>query len=624
MNKRILFLLIITMSVVASVNAQHLYKATQDGRVDSVWAGINLPQGYTGEGVIIGVTDWGFDYTHPVFYDSLMTHYRILRAWDQFKTSGPAPAGYNYGTEYVGQSALLDAGCDTSNIYGYHYHATHVASIAGGAGAGTKYKGVAPEAEFLFVTFLVDEQAVMDAWDWMYQIAQSEGKRLVINMSWGLQYVDNLTGNGPLAHKMQELSDHGVVFVTSAGNNGDTPFHLEHTFQGDTIHSEFAFRGGAAHYWGQSISMTNSEEKPFSFSFSVYDSQYNLLGTSPFYNTSDGDNYINTYLIVNEDDTISYNVEIDEQDGYNQRPEIRFRVEQKSVYHFALNVTAESGTFHAWNVAELTTGVGNWGADFLTPSAFPEWLAGDQYYGVGAPATVDCAISVAAHVSQYTNNSGNLAGGYIADFSSYGTTIDGRQKPDISAPGYEVCAAKSSFTDQSMMSLSPVTFNGKTYKFCKLSGTSMSSPFVTGVVALLLQANPTLTSEQVKEILLRTARHDNYTESTGTIRFGSGKVDAYHAIMDALGIDGLAEINSNANLYSVFPNPANNVIYVSSINNENQTVAELYDMNGRLLLQSNLKQGVNQLNINNYQSGIYILKISNEKFSKMEKIVITR
>ncbi|MBO4403081.1 MAG: S8 family serine peptidase, partial [Bacteroidales bacterium] len=116
---------------------QLLHRAVPDGRVDSVWNGTNLPHGFTGEGVIIGVTDWGFDYTHPVFYDSSMTRYRVLGAWDQFRTAGPAPEGFSYGTEIMGKEALLAAKCDTSNVYQYNYHGNHVASIAGGAGAGT-------------------------------------------------------------------------------------------------------------------------------------------------------------------------------------------------------------------------------------------------------------------------------------------------------------------------------------------------------------------------------------------------------------------------------------------------------------------------------------------------------
>ena len=219
--KKIILFLISFILIISGLNAQDLYRARQDGHVDSVYNGTNLPDAYRGDGVIIGVTDWGFDYTHPVFYDSTLMHYRVLRAWDQYRTAGPAPVGFNYGTELVGQEQLLAAQCDTVNIYGHHYHATHVSSIAGGGGVGTPYRGVAPDAEFIFATFRPDEQSVIDAFEWMYQVAQQEQKRLVINMSWGLYWMDNFDGTGPVGRKMQELSDLGVVFVTSGTADGD-------------------------------------------------------------------------------------------------------------------------------------------------------------------------------------------------------------------------------------------------------------------------------------------------------------------------------------------------------------------------------------------------------------------
>ena len=54
-------------------------KARYGTRVDSVHAGFNLPQPYHGEGVLIGVLDWGFDYTHPMFFDTTLTETRIER-----------------------------------------------------------------------------------------------------------------------------------------------------------------------------------------------------------------------------------------------------------------------------------------------------------------------------------------------------------------------------------------------------------------------------------------------------------------------------------------------------------------------------------------------------------------
>jgi hypothetical protein len=93
-----------------------LDRAVKDTRVDSVWQGIELPQPFTGKDVLIGITDWGFDYTNPMFYDTTLTHTRIIKAWDQYRNAGPPPVGYVYGTEINGETNLLAAQCDTFNI----------------------------------------------------------------------------------------------------------------------------------------------------------------------------------------------------------------------------------------------------------------------------------------------------------------------------------------------------------------------------------------------------------------------------------------------------------------------------------------------------------------------------
>jgi hypothetical protein len=103
-----------------------LNKAVKDTRVDSVQHGYTLSQPFTGKDVFIGITDWGFDYTNPMFYDTNLTHTRIFKAWDQFRTAGPAPSGFNYGTEISGEQSLLQAQCDTFNFYEWATHGSHV------------------------------------------------------------------------------------------------------------------------------------------------------------------------------------------------------------------------------------------------------------------------------------------------------------------------------------------------------------------------------------------------------------------------------------------------------------------------------------------------------------------
>lgn len=619
--KKILLAICLIITCVCVV-AQDLYRARPDGNVDSVFLGIDLPDAYKGDSVIIGVTDWGFDYTHPTFYDTSMTRYRVLRAWDQFRTAGPAPEGFDYGTELIGQDQLLAVQCDTSNIYGHHYHGTHVAGIAAGSGAGTIYRGVAPNAELLFCSFRPDEQSAIDAFQWMYDVAQQEHKRLVINMSWGIYWMDNLVGTGIVGQKMQELSDLGVVFVTSGGNNGDVNFHLGHTFNNDTIRSRFYFPAdyGSSDYWGSSISMTNSPGQPFSFCLTVRNSSLDILVASPFFNTASCDSHIENYFVL-EGDTIPYIVDVIASNEAG-RPQARLRVKKvtKSGWRFCLTVAGASGDFHAWNLAELTTGVGNWGGRFQ--GYVPEtWIHGNPSYGCGAPAIVSCAITVAAHQSRYAISDTTYAGGAICSFSSIGPTIDGRDKPDISAPGYEVCSSLSSYADESLTAVQTVEYNGRTYKFGKLSGTSMSSPFTTGVVALLLQANPTLTPEEVKRCLIFTATHDEFTEASGMTRFGHGKVNAYQAILGALYHAGTQEFVSESNQFTIFPNPASDVIFISTPNSTGKAEATLYDLNGRLLQRNILHQGVTQLDLNSCPNGCYILRITNGDFVQTEKII---
>ena len=619
MKKGLLFLGLLALALVGRSQAL-LHRAAVDARLDSVRWAINLPQEFTGEGVIIGITDWGFDYTHPVFYDTNMVHYRVLRAWDQFKTSGPAPEGYDYGTEYVGAEALLNAKCDTSNVYDYAYHGTHCAGIAGGAGAGTVYRGVAVDAEFLFVSVNLTDQQVIDAWRWMYNVSQQEGKRLVISMSWGLYYLDNMDGTGPLAEEMQRLNDLGVVFVTSAGNNGDENDHLMNTFtQQDTIRTVFTFPSSSI---GSRITMMNSANQPFSFSLFAMDNSYNILAETPFYATS-GESLVNSQLVVGTD-TIRYWFEAEASNEYNQRPEVQLRVARNSGHRLGLAVAANGGEFHAWNMALIETDYGNWGGSFVRPGQHLDWLQGDALYGISTPANIDCSIAVAAHSPRFTAPSGNVVGGEIASFSSSGPGFHDINKPDISAPGKSIVSAISSYTNTYTGSYTKsVEFNGRTYKFASLSGTSMAGPFVAGVAALLLQVNPYLSAAQVKDILLQTAYNDQFTELAGSLRFGSGKVNAYHAIQQALTTVGIDDyVINKESLFTVFPNPASNQCFVTANTESAESLCQLIDLTGRVVLQTLLTPGVNTLNLHHLTPGCYVMKITDNKKVVTKKLVI--
>ena len=84
----------------------------------------------------------------------------------------------------------------------------------------------------------------------------------------------------------------------------------------------------------------------------------------------------------------------------------------------------------------------------------------------------------------------------VADFSSRGPTADGRLKPDIVFPGVDVVGARAAGTVMG----APLDAY-----YTSASGTSMAAPHAAGACALLLQADPTLTPQEIKTRILGTA-----------------------------------------------------------------------------------------------------------------------
>ena len=575
--------------------------------VDSVWQGINLPQSYTGKDVIIGITDWGFDYSSPMFYDTLLQDTRILAAWDQFKLSGPAPQPYGYGTEYTTPTDMVNVGSDTANFYSYATHGTHVAGITGGSGAGLEYRGMAFEAQFLFVTFQIHEAAILDAWEWMYDKAQAEGKRLVINGSWGIYHSSALDNTDILAQAMESYSNLGVVFVTSAGNNGDVNFHIQKDFASDTLKTKINFYNnpGLSTLWGQSIHMWGEIGNEFSTQLVVADVSNNIVASTPWYPTASTANYVDSFLVAGVSDTVFFNLATDAAYPSNGRPQMRLRVtEPTNSYRAGFLCTATDGTVHYWNLTELTTDVGNWGMSF--GSIGTGSTTGDNQYGIGIPACATSTISVAAYSSEFYTITGTLVGGAEATFSSYGPLMDGTLKPDIAAPGVQVASSISSYTDATFQQVDEVDFNGRTYPFGRYSGTSMSSPAVAGIAAIILEANPFLSAQQVKDVIIQTARTDNHTGPTPphSVKWGWGKTNAYQAVLAALDIVGQNELEIE-NTWTVAPNPASASITINGVKGTVEDV-QIISMTGASVYRNT---ALSTIDVSMLESGVYIIRL---------------
>ncbi|MBK7944363.1 MAG: S8 family peptidase [Flavobacteriales bacterium] len=446
-------------------------------------------------------------------------------------------------------------------------------------------------------------------------------KRLVVNQSWGLHWIGSLDGTSLLSQAINTLASQGVVFVNSAGNNGDVNFHIKKSFSSDTLRSRIQFYSytANANMWGQSISMWGEPGQPFSAGFMITNNSSVVLSQSPWYSTATQPAYIDSFMVQGAD-TVYFNLAADAAHPSNGRPHFRLRVKNRSAnIKVALKATAPSGIVHFWNVTELVTDVGNWGQAFQAVGT--GFTGGDAQYGISEPATTEGLISVAAFTSEYISPTGVLLGGQIASFSSFGPTMDDRVKPDIAAPGVSVASAISSFTNASYTPAALVSFDGTSYPFARLSGTSMSSPAVAGIAALLLQAEPTLTAEEVKQVIKATARADQHTGTippAGSLRWGMGKVNAYRAIVEALGVVSVPDLGSQA--ISIWPNPTDREACIK-LDHAMPFRFRLLDAAGRVVLEHRGTGDLVRIDLSDTAPGAYAVELITDTDRRIARLV---
>jgi serine protease AprX len=143
-----------------------------------------------------------------------------------------------------------------------------------------------------------------------------------------------------------------------------------------------------------------------------------------------------------------------------------------------------------------------------------------QYGGITAPGNAPWVLTVGASSTMGTPQRDDDT---MASYSSRGPTyIDWTAKPDLVAPGsgtISLAAPGSTLYASKAAYLVPGSITTAFLPYLTLSGTSMAAPVVSGTIALMLEANPSLTPNAVKAILEYTAQiypgYDSLTEGAG-------------------------------------------------------------------------------------------------------------
>ena len=468
-----------------------------------------------GAGTYVGIVDTGLDIFHPDFRGA---DGRTRVAW-LLDLSMPARADSVLDKKYGARvfrrdelDVLLGGSPKSADVPNDDQgHGTHVAGIAAGNGGPSKrYVGVAPGADLVIVRATRDKSGNLDEADavlgaaFVFDMAKADKRPAVVNLSIGTQFGPH-DGTSTFERALSELAiGPGRAVIAAASNEGDLPIHT-------------ALR----------VSTGGKAKLPV------------MLAGSDGHGAAYGPSQVFVWLDWRDGGDVR--VSLEGPDGHtwvgpiglgeNDQRGIGGDVKAVIVNDVPGEGLIPRGTHGAVVTWQGSFPAGQYHLVLEGDGAVEAWLQGTGDAGqgdgqpifpqggliegsIGLPASAEGIISVGCVGVRETLTSRTLKTFTLQDvprgtrcfFSSAGPSANGAMRPDFLAPGYFVVSALASRA----FDASPNGDFGADQivdpEHAALSGTSMSSPFGAGAVALLFERDPTMTQEDARSALLAGAR----------------------------------------------------------------------------------------------------------------------
>ncbi len=522
--------------------------ATTAVQANSVWAETATSKAGTGFGVSVAVIDSGIDYTHADFVRDENVAFPTTKVIDGYDLVGD---DYSPGSGWAGDTPRPDGDpmdCSTTRGGG---HGTHVAGTIAGYGikdgrtygsvAGEYYQrttnlsaftlapGVAPLASLIAVRIFGCEGGTDLVADGIEKAVALGAK--VINLSLGAPY--GIRGGAEQA-AINAAEAAGVTVVVAAGNQGQKPF---------LVGSPSTEDGG--------ISVAALDDRP---SFPAARISYSASGVDTYVGGTTGSRFLNANLFDFSAPLASTLISL-------------FQSANPSRYALGCPAQGDNGETYTpdWEVSrgdlsgkvvilrdgtctvrEKVSAMLERGASGVIILQRADLIAkGDlstfpPFQGPGSPtaaipvlmangtteSTLTSALAVngleggRVNLTDHTATVANPRFRTVAPFTSGGPRWgDLALKPEVSAPGTHIVSAASG------------TGSGVAW----MSGTSMATPVVSGVAALVLQVNPTWGAALVKSAVINTATSIGSKVPLRLV--GAGRVNARAAVLSKVTID---------------------------------------------------------------------------------------
>ncbi|PGL70404.1 S8 family serine peptidase [Bacillus sp. AFS055030] len=462
-------------------------------------------EGFTGKGVKVGILDTGIDYNHPDLKDAFKGGY-------DFVDNDNDPMETSYADwKKSGKPELGSSG----EAY-YTEHGTHVAGIIAGQAknsADFAVEGVAPDADLYAYRVLGpygsgSTSAILAGID----KAVSDGMD-IINLSLGANYNDPLY---PTSIAVNNAVLAGVTAIVAAGNSGDRMYSL-----GAPGNAPLAITVGASDT-SVTIPSFSGVLHPSTGDIPV---DLKLAAQGLTDNVADFDGQTLQMVNVSYGGEPSYQKR--QEDGSYLPIDVKGKVVLVQRGSFGITQIIATAKSHGAKAVVLYDADVPLGDVYLGDGygLLPTFLLSNAQGKALAAKLPVTGASIGTSLDFTFSNMKQIVtiGDKLAPFSSRGPSrVLYDIKPEVTAPGVSVFSTVPSYmhgADQ---------IGNYQYAYERLSGTSMATPNVVGVAALLKQAHPEMSPSDIKSTLMNTA--DPLSEKYSVYEVGAGRVNPYDAV----------------------------------------------------------------------------------------------
>ena len=492
---------------------------------------VTLPERLTGKGILVGIVDDGIEFNHINFLDPATFQTRVEYACifnDGECIEARTP-------EAISQLTTTTEGKE---------HGTHVAGIAAGSYAAEGWQGIAPESRLCLADANNSLKRYRESLKNIFAVADSLNLPLVVNMSVG--YNKNLDGFDDMTQLCDELTENGNregrIITVSSGNNGNELTGCECTI-GSEGKVRFAIStgkdsGNDEDLIGLSLSFQTLEDSELDFRFFLYDK-----------------------AAKKETETVITDIDGNPYDINELKDYVDNDTKKNSPYHY-YSMLSESLNISK-NVVPCVEVIGPEGTELRYMSDL-YCIEDDDYFTplrevYGKPNTFALTSSVIS-VGNYDTHTSEML---IEQVSSFGINKQGEKMPDVVAPGCGIISSVRFYDpddehkrygqrEVTMADGSTKTFNWRTMR-----GTSQSAPLVAGLCALMLEYDPKLTVNKIRELLYNTNDWNEYCDNApmDPDQAGHGFLNTkalFEALMGPTTIEAVNTGESDNSVYDLF------------------------------------------------------------------------